>query len=88
MTATRTSRPSRPRATRPTTAAERKLRRKLRALWYADNVQKPTVTELEEAHHHDEPEHELAGALDGHAVDGHQFDGMHPVDDEPLRDKH
>ncbi|WP_166140411.1 cytochrome bc1 complex cytochrome b subunit [Nocardioides ochotonae] len=65
-----------------------KLRRKLRALWYADNVQKPTVAELEEAHHHDEPEHELAGALDGHSVDGHQFDGMHPVEDEPLRDKH
>ncbi|NPC95464.1 cytochrome bc complex cytochrome b subunit [Nocardioides sp. zg-DK7169] len=65
-----------------------KLRRKLRALWYADNVQKPTVTELEASHHHDEAEHELAGALDGHAVDGHQFDGMHPVDDEPLRDKH
>ena len=67
-----------------------KLRQKLRTLWYADNVQKPTVAELEEAHHHDEPEHELAHALDGHPADGHQFDGMDPVDREPLRggDKH
>ena len=56
-----------------------------RTLWYADNVQKPTREELDEAHHHAEHEHELQAALEGHAADGHQFDGHHLVDDETLR---
>lgn len=61
------------------------LRAKLSTLWFADNVQKPTATELEEAHHHAEHEHELQAALDGHSADGHQFDGHHSVEDEQLR---
>ena len=57
-----------------------------RKAWFADNVQKPTAAELEEAHHHAEHEHELQAALD-HAADGHQFDGHsdHTVDEAPLR---
>ncbi len=34
------------------------LRARLSQWWYADNVQKPTVAELEEAHHHAEHEDE------------------------------
>lgn len=65
------------------------LRARLSELWFADNVQKPTAAELEEAHHHADHEHELQAALDGHAADGHQFDGHHSVDGEPLRgDQH
>lgn len=64
------------------------FRNKLRELYYADNVQKPTPTEMEEAHHHAEHEHELQSGLDGHAADGHQFDGHHLVEDESLRGKH
>jgi ubiquinol-cytochrome c reductase cytochrome b subunit len=37
------------------------LRDKLRTLYYDDDVQKPTVAELEEAHHHAEG-HELEGS--------------------------
>ncbi len=62
-----------------------KLRAKLSTLWFADNVQKPTAAELEEAHHHAEEEHELQAAMDGHSADGHQFDGMHAVEGEQLR---
>jgi ubiquinol-cytochrome c reductase cytochrome b subunit len=61
------------------------LRGRLSSLWFADNVQKPTEAELEEAHHHAEHEHELQAALDGHPADGHQFDGHHAVEGETLR---
>ena len=64
------------------------VRDKMRTLWYADNIQKPTVEELEEGHHHAEHEHELQAALDGHAADGHQFDGHHAVEGETLRGDH
>ena len=53
------------------------VRHRLRMLMYADNVQKPTATELEEGHHHAEHEHELQAPMEGHAADGHQFDGHH-----------
>ena len=62
------------------------LRHRLRTLWYADNVQKPTPEELSEGHHHAEHEHELQVTMDGHSADGHQFDGHHLVEDEHLRD--
>ena len=65
----------------------RRLRGKLSTLMFADNVQKPTLEELEEGHHHAEHEHELEAGLD-HSADGHQFDGRHPIDDEPLRGGH
>ncbi|GAB3783267.1 cytochrome bc1 complex cytochrome b subunit [Nocardioides ungokensis] len=61
-----------------------KVKSKLQTLMYADNVQKPTQEELEEAHHHVEHENELQAGLD-HAADGHQFDGHHLVDEEHLR---
>ncbi|WP_134767493.1 ubiquinol-cytochrome c reductase cytochrome b subunit [Nocardioides sp. 1609] len=64
------------------------LRAKLSTLMYADNVQKPTAAELEEAHHHAEHEHELTAALDGRVADGHQFDGHHAVEGETLRGDH
>ena len=61
------------------------LRHRLRKMMYADNVQKPTVEELEEGHHHAEHEHELQAPMEGHAADGHQFDGHHLVEGEKLR---
>jgi ubiquinol-cytochrome c reductase cytochrome b subunit len=61
-----------------------RLRLRLNRGWYGHNVQKPTRTELEEAHHHAEHEHELQAGLD-HAADGHQFDGHHTVEEEALR---
>lgn len=65
------------------------LRAKLSELWYADNVQKPTAAELEEARHHAEHESASHAALDGHAADGHQFDGHdRAVEAEALRPKH
>ncbi|GAB6984792.1 cytochrome bc1 complex cytochrome b subunit [Nocardioides pyridinolyticus] len=64
------------------------VRNRLRTLYYADNVQKPTVAELEAGHHHADHEHELQSGMDGHAADGHQFDGHHLVEDESLRGKH
>ncbi|GHJ58107.1 cytochrome bc1 complex cytochrome b subunit [Nocardioides sp. OK12] len=64
------------------------LRAKLNKLWYADNVQKPTAAELEEAHHHAEHEHELQAPMEGHSADGHQFDGHHAVEGETLRGSH
>jgi ubiquinol-cytochrome c reductase cytochrome b subunit len=67
----------------PGSRSER-VRAKLSTLWFADNVQKPTRTELEEGHHDAEHEHALQSGLD-HAADGHQFDGHHLVDDEHLR---
>ncbi|WP_148614611.1 cytochrome b [Nocardioides rubriscoriae] len=64
------------------------VRAKLSTLMFADNIQKPTRAELEEAHHHAEHEHALTAALDGHAADGHQFDGHHAVEGETLRGSH
>lgn len=61
------------------------LRMQLRKLMYADNVQKPTGTELEEAHHHAQHEQELAASVEGHPADGHQFDGARAVDVAPIR---
>ena len=64
------------------------LRAKLNKHWYADNVQKPTAAELEEAHHHADDEHELQAPMEGHSADGHQFDGHHAVEGETLRGSH
>jgi ubiquinol-cytochrome c reductase cytochrome b subunit len=61
------------------------VRNRIRTVWYADNVQKPTPEELADGHHHAEHEHELQASTEGHAADGHQFDGHHLVDDEHLR---
>jgi ubiquinol-cytochrome c reductase cytochrome b subunit len=61
------------------------LRNRIRTVWYADNVQKPTPEELAAGHHHAEHENELQSPMDGHAADGHQFDGHHLVEDEHLR---
>ena len=63
-----------------------KLRARLSALNFADNIEKPTVEELEEGHHHTDHELELQSTL-AHPADGHQFDGhnLHAADDEPLR---
>ena len=61
------------------------VRHRLRKIMYADNVQKPTRSELEEAHHHAEHEHELQAPMEGHSADGHQFDGHHLVEGEKLR---
>jgi len=60
------------------------LRSRLSKAMFGENVQKPTVEELEEGHHHAEHEHELEQGLD-HSADGHQFDGRHPVEGEELR---
>ena len=65
-----------------------RVRSKLSAAMYADNVQKPTAQELEEAHHHADHEHELQASLEGRAADGHQFDGHHAVEGETLRGDH
>jgi ubiquinol-cytochrome c reductase cytochrome b subunit len=78
-----------------------RLRARLSRYWFADNVQKPTAAELEEARAHaaheletmdpDGHQHMPAGdylgahELDGHAADGHQFDGRHEVKSETLR---
>jgi ubiquinol-cytochrome c reductase cytochrome b subunit len=61
------------------------VRNRIRTVWYADNVQKPTPEELADGHHHAEHEHELQASTEGHAADGHQFDGHHLVEDETLR---
>ena len=68
--------------------ALRKVRAKLSTLMFADNIQKPTVEELEAGHHHADHEHELQAALDGQTADGHQFDGHHEVEGETLRGDH
>ena len=64
------------------------IRRRLQTTVYADNIQKPTVEELEAAHHHAEHEHELQAPMEGVSADGHQFDGHHLVQDESLRGDH
>jgi ubiquinol-cytochrome c reductase cytochrome b subunit len=72
----------------PTAKGKTTLRDRLRTLYYADDVQKPTTAELEEAHHHaDHEAHAMAG-IEGHAADGHQFDGHHLVEEESLRGDH
>jgi ubiquinol-cytochrome c reductase cytochrome b subunit len=79
-----------------------RLRSRLSHFWFENNVQKPTVAELEEAHQHDV--HELAVGDDGHQhvvgdytgdyeldgqpADGHQYDGRHSTSDEQLRRGH
>jgi ubiquinol-cytochrome c reductase cytochrome b subunit len=66
-----------------------KVRGKLSALMYADNVQKPTRAELEEARHHAEHEHALQAGLD-HPASGHEFDdhALRTAEDVPLRGAH
>jgi ubiquinol-cytochrome c reductase cytochrome b subunit len=64
------------------------IRRRLQTSMYADSIQKPTVEELEAAHHHAEHEHELQAVMEGVSADGHQFDGHHLVEDEALRGEH
>ena len=53
---------------------------------FADNVQKPTREELEEARHHAEHEHALQAGLD-HPAPGHEFDdhALRTAGDVPLR---
>ncbi len=55
----------------------------------ADNVQKPTRTELEDARHHAEHEHALQAGLD-HPAAGHEFDdhALRNAEDVPLRGGH
>jgi ubiquinol-cytochrome c reductase cytochrome b subunit len=66
------------------TARKDRFRARLQRFWYADNVQKPTREELEEARHH--AQHELeVHAGEAHAADGHQFDGRHDIHGEELR---
>jgi ubiquinol-cytochrome c reductase cytochrome b subunit len=62
------------------------IRAKLSRAMYADNVQKPTAEELEEARHHAEHAHELEEGLD-HPASGHEFDdhALRDADDVPLR---
>src|SRR4051794_17156150 len=50
-----------------------KVRGRLSTVMFADNVQKPTRLELEEARHHAEHEHALQAGLD-HPAAGHEFD--------------
>ena len=66
------------------------LREWLSTLMYADNIQKPTTAELEEAHHHADHELALQGAMSGQSADGHQFDGhgTEVNDDNALRGGH
>jgi quinol---cytochrome-c reductase cytochrome b subunit len=69
----------------PGTRAE-KVRARLSRGMYADNVQKPTVEELEEARHHAEHTHELEAGLD-HPAAGHEFDdhALRDAGEVPLR---
>jgi len=63
-----------------------RIRAKLSMGMFADNLQKPTVEELEEAQHHAEHVHEREAGLD-HPVPGHEFDDhqLRDTDDIPLR---
>jgi ubiquinol-cytochrome c reductase cytochrome b subunit len=63
-----------------------RIRAKLSKAMYADNVQKPTAEELEEARHHAEHAHELEVGLD-HPASGHEFDdhALRDAGDVPLR---
>jgi len=63
-----------------------RIRAKLSRGMFADNVQKPTVEELQEARHHAEHTHELEAGLD-HPASGHEFDdhALRDAEDVPLR---
>jgi ubiquinol-cytochrome c reductase cytochrome b subunit len=63
-----------------------RVRARLSRGMFADNVQKPTIEELEEARHHAEHVHELEAGLD-HPASGHEFDdhSLRDTDDVPLR---
>ncbi|WP_151081798.1 cytochrome b [Nocardioides cynanchi] len=69
----------------PGTRAGR-VRARLSRAMYADNVQKPTAEELEEARHHAEHARELEAGLD-HPASGHEFDdhALRDTPDVPLR---
>jgi ubiquinol-cytochrome c reductase cytochrome b subunit len=69
----------------PGTRSDR-IRAKLSRGMFADNVQKPTAEELQEAQHHAEHAHELEDGLD-HPASGHEFDdhALRDADDVPLR---
>jgi ubiquinol-cytochrome c reductase cytochrome b subunit len=60
------------------------VRHRLRKLMYADNVQKPTAHELEEARHHAEHEHELQAPMEGHPAEGHTEDPAHGAAAKPM----
>ncbi|HET7430277.1 MAG TPA: ubiquinol-cytochrome c reductase cytochrome b subunit [Nocardioides sp.] len=62
------------------------VRARLSRGMYADNVQKPTAEELEEARHHAAHTHELEAGLD-HPASGHEFDdhALRDAGDVPLR---
>ena len=70
----------------PPAAGAERVRAKLSRGMFADNVQKPTAEELEEARHHAEHAHELEAGLD-HPAAGHEFDdhALRDADDVPLR---
>jgi ubiquinol-cytochrome c reductase cytochrome b subunit len=63
-----------------------RIRARLSRKLYEDNVQKPTLEELEEAGHHAEHERELEAGLD-HPASGHEFDdhALRDTPDVPLR---
>jgi ubiquinol-cytochrome c reductase cytochrome b subunit len=63
-----------------------RIRARLSRAMYADNIQKPTAEELEEARHHAEHERELEAGLD-HPAAGHEFDdhALRDTPDVPLR---
>jgi ubiquinol-cytochrome c reductase cytochrome b subunit len=61
-----------------------RVRSRIARFWVADNVQKPTSEELEEARHHAQHELEVHSG-EAHAADGHQFDGRHDIHGEELR---
>jgi ubiquinol-cytochrome c reductase cytochrome b subunit len=63
-----------------------RIRARLSQAMFADNVQKPTAEELEEARHHAEHTHELEADL-AHPASGHEFDdhNLRDAEDVPLR---
>ena len=74
-----------PRRSGPLGALDR-LRGRLSTVMFADNVQKPTREEIEEARHHAEHEHALQAGLD-HPAPGHEFDdhALRTAGEVPLR---
>jgi len=63
------------------------VRERLRTMSYADNVQKPTRAELDEAHHHADHDQAIGAAIEGRPADGHQYDGRTTsVEEDPLRE--
>jgi ubiquinol-cytochrome c reductase cytochrome b subunit len=61
-----------------------RVRGRLNQWWYGNNVQKPTVGEIEAAHHHAELEAAHAAALLDRPAGGHDFDGRHDVAGDEL----